>query len=395
MSVKPPFAFLLFIFLCSHRTSAQETCFQMDEFRTKSVTITKPVNTHSDGFPLYAAVNGTVRPINSSISQIFRFLPASYWINTTSESCNSAVLNFTPCNSAIRLTEDFLNLSMEQHKVLPDRSLWGDRSVLLLTINRFSFKPYAGVCPSITICPVPGIPSEQFLRTLENPRQICKIPVNAATCDEMIDSAFHVLYPLATGAWIAVHNLGSNLTLYKDALQFVLTAAYRLDLDEFRCPPGLFACTPPGKQMNVEPEPKPEQEWPVRLCLPAGLRCDGVPNCPNGGSDEQNCNSSVIPVQFERVEGEQDRLQDWLSGYDAEVLSLIGRDLRVVYTAGGPNYLVLLIVICVVALVILLFVLLTLFVFNPLCRYKRQRSRQTIAKAASYEIISSESPVPC
>ncbi|KER21347.1 hypothetical protein T265_10318 [Opisthorchis viverrini] len=220
-------------------------------------------------------------------------------------------------------------------------------------------------------------------------------PQTATTCDETIDSAFHMLYTLATGAWIVVHNLGNNLTLYNDALQFVLTAAYRLDLDEFQCPPGLFACTPPGTQMSLEPEPKSEQDWPVRLCLPLSLRCDGVPNCPNGGSDEQNCHSAVAPIQFERVEGEQDRLQGWLSGYDTEILSLIGRDLPVVYTAGGPNYMVLLIVICVVALVILLFVLLTLFVFSPLCRYKRQRSRQTIAKAASYEIISSESPVSC
>lgn len=392
----PSPTFVIFIFICLYATSVSEECLPVNEFRTKSVAITEPLNARSEAFPLYAAVNGTIQPSEPSVSQIFRFVPASYWINNTLESCNTQLLNFTRSNPLIRLTEDFLKLSAEEQKTFPDRSLWSDRSVLILTIHRLSFKKYGDVCPSVIICPIPGLPSLEFLKTVEVPSQICKIPTTTG-CHEKIDFAFHLLYPLATGARIAVQNLGKNLTLYRNDLQFVLTSAYRLDMGEFRCPSGLFACSPANTPLRIEPEPLPEQDWPVRLCLPLSLRCDNVPNCPDGGSDERNCNSSYIPTQFEIVEGEQNRLRNWLSSYDLKVLRSVGRDQVVVLSAGGPNYTLLLIAICLAALVVLLLILLTLFVFIPLCRYRRQRSEQklTNVKTAPYEIISSDSPVPC
>ncbi|CAH8834146.1 unnamed protein product [Trichobilharzia szidati] len=179
------------------------------------------------------------------------------------------------------------NTSVINLKGVPDLSIWDDRSVLILAVHRLNFSTEP-TCPEVYLCAIPNV---RHKRTSECETSLGEV---SGSCQDEIDETHFFLFPLASSLKISVGNVGHNADSLSSSMHIVVTAGYRLPPTAFTCPSGYFACQLFNRL--IEPRYSP-LNWTYRICLPLDLWCDGVPNCPVTGSDEENC-SAVPPNSY-------------------------------------------------------------------------------------------------
>ncbi|KAK4473462.1 hypothetical protein MN116_002829 [Schistosoma mekongi] len=234
----------------------------------------------------------TISPTTSHLSCTYNFVtPMSEIINST-DNIFSVMSSSDLQYSYEVLPYDYsANVSIVNYSdlnVVPDLSVWNDRSVLILAVHRLNFSA-APTCSEVYICAIPN--------TVDKGTQ-CHIGLGevSGSCRE-IEGAHFFMFPLAVGLRISVTNVGEFHDRHDNSISMIVTSGYRLPPGVFTCPSGFFAC----EAFNTINERRNSPlKWSYRICLPLKLWCDNVLNCPISGSDEKNC-STTPPIHFPHI----------------------------------------------------------------------------------------------
>ncbi|CAH8478021.1 unnamed protein product [Schistosoma mattheei] len=170
-----------------------------------------------------------ISPTISHLSCIYNFLtPMDDVLDTTDSilSVNSPIdLQFPyellPYNNSTNVSIiDYTNLN-----ILPDLSIWNDRSILIFATHRlyFSSEP---TCPEVYVC---AIPNNGHNSTT------CHTDLGevSGSCKDEISDPYFFMFPLATGLKVSVHNVGEYPGIHNNSMHIIVTSGYRL-------PPGVF-----------------------------------------------------------------------------------------------------------------------------------------------------------
>ncbi|KAF6778081.1 hypothetical protein AHF37_02753 [Paragonimus kellicotti] len=346
---------ILFLVLFGHLLRFRTCCTFPERFKTQTLILSNTTTNRN----LYIAANITLDPSDSELTQVIHFLPSSTWIGSV---CDTSIT--TESNSTL-LVEQFNNgLSKDYLETLPPWSLWADRSVLVVTIYQMNFSGYLPVCPILSFRAVPVLAHSSQANMTYVPSTFCRPGFGLLTANCYDESgayyalfslasvvslsvydlgphprqfrgalglivssgcAYYALFSLASVVSLSVYDLGPHPRQFRGALGLIVSSGYRLPHGVFDCPSGLFACSLPVSPLKEQP--RTTIHWQQRICLPLSLRCDGVPNCPDSGSDERGCGSlhSVpVPIRFNVVDGEKELFDEFLTRFDVEVLRAVG-----------------------------------------------------------------------
>ncbi|CAL8104453.1 unnamed protein product [Calicophoron daubneyi] len=286
--------------------------------KTSSAVLPSPDTEPDASDNLYSAVNVTLFPTRSSALGYYRFIPASFWIGI--ESGNHSVHPTVAENSSLSPDDDLTQL--------PDLSLWKDSSVLILSITKMNFSGHIPAkCPRLRICGTPsGTPLQKHALEYTGDEPMCHKGLGeiSAYCYDEMPPVSHNIFPLTFGLSVSVTSLGDHPDEYNSTLKFVASSGYRLAPDTYTCPAGLFPC---GVPSDISEPRSPGVQWQYRICLPNGLWCDGVINCPDDeGSDEKYCGERSEPenTAFKKGDDESHILQEHLNHFASWALRRAG-----------------------------------------------------------------------
>ncbi|KAF5402366.1 hypothetical protein PHET_03941 [Paragonimus heterotremus] len=312
---------ILFLILFGHLCRFRTCCTFPERFKTQTLILSNTTTNRN----MYIAANITLDPSDSELTQVIHFVPSSAWIGSLCDTSTTSESNSTFLVEQFN-SVNFAGLSRDYLETLPPWSLWADRSVLVVTIYQMNFSGYLPVCPILSFRAVPVLAHSSQANVTYVPSTFCRPEFGLLTANCYDESAaYYALFSLASVVSLTVYDLGPHPRRFRGALGLIVSSGYRLPHGVFDCPSGLFACSLPVNPLKEQP--RTTSYWQQRICLPLSLRCDGVPNCPDSGSDERGCGSSdsvPVPTRFNVVDGEKELLDEFLTRFDAEILRLVG-----------------------------------------------------------------------